>query len=96
MGEFLKQDIQVLTPYKSPANYTGITIDPAKGMITCTAIIENFSWAGGLSDPLCIRAYISAQNAQAPKSKMQSTLKTTAVKKLAWWICNFNLDSKAP
>jgi hypothetical protein len=92
MSEYLRQDIQVLTPFKNPTAYKGIPIDPTTGKTSCTGIIGSFSWNGGVSDPLCIGAYISQQNAQTIRAMMTSTLKTTAVGKLAWWICNFSLE----
>jgi hypothetical protein len=42
MGDFLKQDIETYTQYKTPTNYKGLTIDPTTGKITCTGMIESF------------------------------------------------------
>jgi len=94
MGEFLKQDLVSYTQYKNPTNYKGVTIDPTTGQIKSTGIIEKLYWAGGVSDPLCISAYISAENGTILKAKMLGTLPTTKVSKLAWWICNFSLETK--
>ena len=94
MVDFLKQDIKTSTQYKTPTNYKGVTIDPTTGQLTSTGVIDSFSWAGGVSDPLCISAYISQENATILKNQMMGTLKTTTIKKLAWWICNFSLENK--
>jgi hypothetical protein len=95
MGEFLKQDVVVFTPYSnSETNYGEVTIDKEKGKATVVGVIESLSWAGGVGDPIGISAYISAENAQTLQAKMKGTLDTTVIKKLAWWICNFDEETK--
>lgn len=95
MGEFLKQDIDVFTPYSnSEAQYGEITIDKDHGKVTVVGVIESFSWGGGVGDPICISAYISAENAQIIQAKRKGTLDTTLVSKLAWWIANFDTENK--
>ena len=95
MGEFLKQDIDVFTPYSnSETNYGGVTIDKEHGKATVVGVIENFSWGGGVGDPISISAYISAENAQVLQAKMKGTLDTNTIKKLAWWICDFDAETK--
>lgn len=95
MGEFLKQDIEVFTPYSnSETNYGEVTINKEVGKATVTGVIESFSWAGGVGDPICISSYISAENAQIMQAKMKGTLDTNMVKKLAWWLCNFDAETK--
>lgn len=63
--------------------------------MTTTAVIESFSFGGGVGDPLCFSAYISAENGQTLKAKMQGSLATTKVTKLAWWMVNFDEENKA-
>ena len=71
MGEFLKQDVDVFTPYSnSETSYGGVTIDKERGKATVVGVIEHFSWAGGVGDPISISAYISAENAQVLQAKM--------------------------
>ena len=83
MAEFLKQDIEVFTPYNnSETQYGGITIDSDTAKATCTGVIESFAFGGGVGDPICISAYISAENAEVLKAKMKTTLDTTTIKKL--------------
>ncbi len=95
MGEFLKQDIDVFTPYSnSEANYGELAMNKELGKITVVGVIDSFSWGGGVGDPLCISAYISAENAQTLQAKMKGTLDTNVVKKLGWWLCNFDEETK--
>jgi len=56
--------------------------DKDTGKVTCVGVIENFSYAGGVGDPLCISAYISEQNAEVIAAKLKTTLDTNVVKKL--------------
>ncbi|MFO0660566.1 MAG: hypothetical protein U0165_12150 [Polyangiaceae bacterium] len=95
---FLKQDVEVFTPYASnAANYTEVSSlwDSGAGKMKATGVIENFSFGGGVGDPICISAYVSAENGEALKAKMKGTLTTTKIKKLAWWIVNFDEENKA-
>lgn len=102
LGEFLKQDIEVFTPFNTGGDpaYTGLTAPAAGGdsgnkKVTVVGIIENFSWGGGVGDPICISAYVSAENAQQLQVKQQTTLKTTTITKLSWWIANYDEETKA-
>ena len=96
----LPQDIQVFSPFNAAAaDYTAAdlvidtSITPSK--LTCVGIIETLSWAGGVGDPISISAFISSENAQQIKAKLQTTLKTTSIKHLSWWIVNFDEENKA-
>lgn len=94
---FLKQDLEVFTPYSaSDANYAevGSLWDKAIGKIKATGVIESLTYDGGVGDPIGISAYVSAENGEALKAKMKGTLATTAIKKLAWWIVNFDEENK--
>jgi hypothetical protein len=94
MGEYLKPDITVFTPYNnSEQAYSGVSIDTDKKAV-CVGVIESFSYGGGVGDPICISAYISAENAEVLSAKMKTTLDTTMVTSLAWWICNFDEENK--
>lgn len=91
--DYLKQDIEVFTPYSGEAvSYGGIA--PKDDKVTCVGVIENLSWEGGVGDPICIAAYISAENAAIITAKLKTTLKTNKVTKLGWWICNFDEENK--
>lgn len=96
MPGFLKKDIEVFTPYENPSlEYTSIRSVKNGAKIKCVGIIDKYEFGGGVGDPICISAYISAENAQALASKQKSTLDTTLVKALTWWICNYDQDNKA-
>jgi hypothetical protein len=56
--------------------------------------MENFEWNGGVGDPIKITYYVSQGNAHKVKALQQSTLKTTVVKTLKWWIADFDQETK--
>jgi hypothetical protein len=98
MQEFLKQDVEVFTPYAAnEATYAeiGSLWDKSTGKMKCTGVIESLTWEGGVGDPICISAYISAENAQMIQAKQKGALTTTKVTKLAWWLANFDEENKA-
>jgi len=96
MEKPLEKDVIVYTPYQASANepslYAGVTIAEKKA--TVVGVIDSFSFGGGVGDPICISAYISAQNATMLSAKMETTLTTTRVTALGWWICNFDAENK--
>lgn len=96
MGEFLKQDVEVFSPYNnSETQYSSVTVDAETTKVTCVGVIDSFSFGGGVGDALCISAYISAENAEVLQAKTKSTLDTTIISNLSWWISNFDEENKA-
>jgi hypothetical protein len=105
LGEEPTQDkdpykISVFSPYNVKDNahaYKGVTpvTDAEMLKVDCIGIIDHFSWAGGAGDPICIGAYVSTEFASQIKAKQKSTLSTTLIKKLGWWIVNYDVESKA-
>jgi hypothetical protein len=94
--EPLKQDVEVFTPYNvegGATNYDKLKI--ANDKVTVAGVLESFSWQGGVGDPICISAYMSAENALQIKSLLKMTLKTTSVSPLGWWIGSFDEETKA-
>jgi hypothetical protein len=92
----LAQDVIVYTPYNvegAATNYDKLAITEDK--VTVVGVLDNFSWGGGVGDPVCVSAYISAENAMLIKGMLKMTLKTTSVKQLGWWIANFDEETKA-
>jgi hypothetical protein len=97
----LDKNITVYMPYnadKDPA-YTGLKItkgDKTKPTPTvdCVAVLENWSWAGGVGDPICFSFYVAAETANLLKSQQQMSLKTTSIKALSWWIAKFDEETK--
>ena len=57
-------------------------------------MIEKFEWNGGVGDALKFEFYASQPNALAVKALHQQEFKTTAVKKLVWWICDYDQETK--
>lgn len=98
----LNQDIQVFSPFQAgaPAATTfgtaasTFTAGAAANVDKCVGIIEAYNFEGGVGDAICISAYISAESGAILKGKMQSTLTSTLIKKLGWWIVNFDEDKK--
>jgi hypothetical protein len=96
MGVFLQQDVEVFTPFNKEGDpsYAEVKIDKENAKVTCVGVIENFSFGGGVGDPICISAYISSENANILQAKLKTTLSTNKVTKLGWWICNFDVENK--
>lgn len=96
MTDRLAADLKVFTPYTHSAapNYSAAKV-AEDGTITCVGIVENFSFGGGVGDPLCLSVYISAENANVLQAKLKTTLSTNTVTSMAWWICNFDEENKA-
>ena len=96
MQDFLHADVDVFTPFNHSDNpsYAEMQMDKTTGKVTCVGVIDQFSFGGGVGDPLCISAYISAQNAEVLAAKMKTTIDTSVIKKLGWWICNFDEENK--
>lgn len=96
MNDPLAKNVTVFTPYQAsndePTLYGGVTIEEKKA--TVVGVIESFSFAGGVGDPICIGAYIAAENATMLAAKMETTLTTTKITALGWWICNFDSENK--
>lgn len=95
MGEYLKPDIDVFTPYNnSETSYGEVSVDTENSKITCVGVVDSFWFGGAVGDPICISTYISAENAEVIAAKMKTSLDTTIVSKFAWWICNFDEENK--
>jgi hypothetical protein len=95
----IKPDIQVFMPFNAKAaDYTDplLAIDSSvtPNKVTCVGVLESLSWAGGVGDPISISAMLSSENAQQIKQKLQTTLSSTKITKLAWWISNFDEVNK--
>jgi hypothetical protein len=90
--------IRVFTPYNAAAlEYSQVKVDDLDGqkVLNCIGIIESFSFAGGVGDPICISAYVSSEFANQLKAKQKASLETTVIKKLGWWVVNYDVDDKS-
>jgi hypothetical protein len=96
----LPQDITVFLPYNAtPAMFTdksllNITAESTPASVQCVGVLDSFSWGGGVGDPISLSVYLSTENAQQIKTKLQTTLTTTSIKKLSWWIANYDEVNK--
>jgi hypothetical protein len=57
-------------------------------------VLEKFTWNGGAGDPLKFQFWISKRNATQLKAAQQTTLTTTTVDALDWWIGNYDSETK--
>jgi hypothetical protein len=92
----LAQDVEVFTPYNVDGGntaYDKLKIENDK--VKVAGVIESFSWGGGVGDPICVSAYMSAENALQIKGLMKMTLKTTSISQLGWWVGSFDEETKA-
>jgi hypothetical protein len=90
--------IRVFTPYNAAdLEYANVAVDDLDGqkVLNCVGIIESFSFAGGVGDPICVSAYVSSEFANQLKAKQKASLETTVIKKLGWWVVNYDVDDKA-
>ncbi len=96
MGEFLKPDLSLFSPFNtgSAPSYAEAKLDTEKQLISCVGIISNITLPTGVGDPIEIDAYISAANANQIRGKLEKSLTTTTVTKLAWWVCGFDENNK--
>jgi hypothetical protein len=98
----LTPDLQVFAPYNSAGpnySYPAATLDKEGstngfGKLHVVGVIEKFAWNGGAGDSLAIDFWCSQQNAAQIKAAQQSTLTTTRVDSLNWWIINFDQEKK--
>lgn len=91
--------ISVFTPFnaESPEYSQAAPTQNDDGLrtIDCIGILDHFSWGGGAGDPICIGAYVSTEFANQLKAKQKTSLSTTAIKKLGWWVVNYDVENKA-
>ena len=84
----LKADLTVSDPMTPPK--AGV---PA--FKTVVGVLEKFSWAGGVNDPLNLDFYVSQENAFQVKALQQLALKTLAVKAVNATVVDYDQETKA-
>jgi len=98
-----KNDITCWVPYNNPQlQYGGATslgklagqTDKVMGKMSVVGVIEQFSWNGGVGDPLVCDFWVSQFNASHLKTAQQATLTSTRVQQFAWWIIDHDPESK--
>jgi len=102
LGKALDPDLQVHIPYNTGAapeykglQYTAPTPDKPVGVAKVIAVIEKWTWEGGVGKTLDIECWMSQENAFQIKALQQLTLKNTSVKALAWWIGDYDHETKS-
>lgn len=96
----MKQDLQVAVPFNvgdAALGFAGMKLEKSAAGPSTTkvvGVIEKFEWNGGVGDPLKIEFYTSQFNAHTVKALQQQALKTTMVKKLVWWVADFDQEVK--
>jgi hypothetical protein len=89
----LAKDLTVSLPYNNaPPAYKPIV--PVNNQVNVTAILEDFSWNGGVSDPLLFSCYMSSHNANQLRALEQMPLRTTKITAFGWWIANYDQETK--
>ena len=79
-GLELKKDIEVYNPMEDSK------------LIKCTAIIDHFSFGGGVADPINLSCFMSTENALQLKALFKSTVKTTKLT-FSYYIVDFDDES---
>jgi hypothetical protein len=101
LPEALEKDLKVHLPFNTGAtpNYGALTLVGASGTAPLDSaqvvgVLERFSWAGGVGDPIKLEFYVSQENAMHIMTLQQRALKTTDVKSLDWWIADYDQELK--
>jgi hypothetical protein len=84
----LKADLTVSDPMTPPKAGT-----PAVKLVA--GILEKFSWAGGINDPLNLDFYASQENAFQIKALQQTSLRNLAVKAANSTVIDYDQETKA-
>ena len=94
-------DLKVNVPTgAAPVGFTGLgyaapaAANKSIGEAKVVGVIEKFEWNGGVGDPLKLEFYVSRENATQIKAVQQSTLVTTKVDSLGWWIADYDQEVK--
>jgi hypothetical protein len=95
----LTPDLQVNIAYNGEAapTFAGLNIAKGEGSLSVAKVVgvlEKFEWNGGVGDPLQLDFFVSQENAMQIKALQQMALKTTSVKKLGWWIGDYDQELK--
>jgi len=95
-----KADLTVFSPYNGaapaygPAAALSGNSQTSLGKLNVVGVIETWKWSGAVGAPIEVVMWMSQENAVHVKSAQQSTLTTTRVDQLGYWICNFDQEKK--
>ena len=95
----LKRDLACACAYSGATpTYNDIAIAggdrSSLGRVQVVAVLEKFHWGGGVNHPLAFGIYMSQENALALKAAQQSTLTSTRIDELGFWIGNYDQELK--
>ena len=95
------KDLRVSAPaLAKPAVFTGLgPVALAAGnhslnQINVVGVLEKFEWDGAAGHPVNLEFNVSQENATQLKASQQSTLTTANIKSLAWWILDYDQETK--
>jgi hypothetical protein len=72
----------------------GSSFDPVHNTVKVVGVLEKFTWAGGVGDPLEFDFWVSQENAFQIKALQQTTLKSTIIDPVGWWIADYDQETK--
>jgi hypothetical protein len=104
------RDLQVAVPFNAGATpaYAGLQYQKSAplsavkggsqgssvGSASVVGVMDQFSWGGGVGDAITLNFYVSQENAKQLKTLQQSTLKTSIINALGWWIADYDQETK--
>lgn len=93
------KDLTVTLPFNNAApTYRGVASalpsSPTQMTIKVVGVIEKFTWDGSVGGALEIDFWASQENAFQIKALQQTTLKSTIVDPLGWWITDYDQETK--
>jgi hypothetical protein len=90
----LAQDIAVSVPYNGPAPHYEAIFPTNQNTVHVVGVLEKFAWAGGVGDALEFDFWVSQENATRLKTLQQTTLKSTIIDPVGWWIADYDQETK--
>jgi len=101
LGATLAADLNVYIPYNTGAaptfaglQYTAPSPTAPMGSAKVVGVMQSWKWGGGVGQTIDIEVWMSQENAFQIKALQQLTLKNTSVTALAWWIGNYDQETK--
>jgi hypothetical protein len=95
------KDMRVFFPtFNQPIAFKGLgTVTPpatpeAPGRLNVVGVMERFEWDGGVGNPLHLDFVVSQNNARQIKATQESTLPATKINAVAWWIADYDVETK--
>ena len=91
----LAKDLTISLPHiNQPPTYQGIAPIQNQNTVHVVGVLEKFEWEGSVGAPLQFDFWVSQANAFQIKTLQQTTLKTTRIDQLGWWIADYDQETK--